>query len=313
MKNGVYARTFTKKQTGFLRSIGIPPEEAAYFLYFFDRNDPEEGGRRPDGGVVVKAGGEIVEKEEYLKPLAEDIVFLQQSQVDVALVHGGGGLIDRYLKDAGIPFDKKDGVRVTEKRAVCPEYDGDNPPVAEALDEVRGKISLSIERYGGNATELTRVTAAEMGDPELGYVGTDIFAMDGSIEGSVREGRIAVISPLALNYADPKEWLNVNADLTAAHVAKKLLPDRVVYMTDVPGIHLKDGEKLNVIKRESLGWLIMNEDVQGGMTEKAKRFTETLGPDLRALSVLDGREEHILLQELLTAKGAAGKSTMIVY
>ena len=308
-----YIRTFTEEQTELLISIDISPSEAGYFLDIFDRNGSEQGERRPDGGVFVKAGGEIVENEEYLGPLAEDLVFLQQSRVDVALVHGGGNLIERYLKAAGIPSIKKGGVRVTEKRAVCPEYEGHNPPVAEALDEIRGKIALSIEGYGGDVTELTRVTTARMGDPELGYVGTDIVGMDDSIMDSVRDGRIAVISPLALNYKTPKEWLNVNADLTAAYIAGELHPDRVVYMTNVPGIHLKEGKKLNVIKREALGWLIINEDIQGGMAEKAKRFMEMLGPGSRAISVLDGRERHILLRELLTAKGAAEKSTMIVY
>jgi acetylglutamate kinase len=313
MKDRGYIRTFTEEQTELLRSMDIPPSEAEHFLYFFDRNKPGHGGRRPDGGVVVKAGGEIVENEEYLKSLAEDLVFLQRNQVDVALVHGGKHLIDEYLKDAGIPYAEKEGVRVTEKRAVCPVYKGHNPPIAKALDEIRRKISLSIEGYGGDVTELTGVTTAKMEDPELGYVGTDITDMDDSIEGSVRGGRIAVISPLALNYENPKEWLNVNADVTAAYVARELHPDRVVYMTNVSGIHKKDGKKLNVVNREDLEYLMENEDIRGGMAEKAKRFMGILGPGLRAISVLDGREKHILLKELLSIEGAAEKSTIIVY
>jgi acetylglutamate kinase len=245
--------------------------------------------------LVIKLGGSALDSQ--LEAL-EDIVWLRGLGARPVLVHGGGPEINGWLKRLGIQSRFQQGLRVTD---------------AETLEVVRmvlvgkvnGDLVRQVGRLGGRAVGLSgldgQLLRARQISPELGLVGAVTEVAPGPIEVLSAAGFIPVIAPIALDESD--EPLNVNADDAAADLARGLHAAKLLYLSDVPGILDRDSQLLSELTRQKVQELLEEGTISGGMVPKARACLRALDTTER-VHIVDGREPHVLIRELLTHEGA---------
>src|SRR5512138_2057695 len=189
--------------------------------------------------VVVKYGGAAMEGEERMASFAEDMVLLQFVGIRPVIVHGGGPQIDRMLRKLLIPTERKEGLRVT------------SPEAMEVVEMVLGgtvnkAIVALVNRFGGKAVGLTgrdggllrarKLFAAGPGGAsiDLGLVGEVTAVNPDILRARERDGFVPVIAPIGVG-ADGEAY-NINGDTAAAAVAAALSAEKLIVLTDVPGI-----------------------------------------------------------------------------
>jgi acetylglutamate kinase len=257
--------------------------------------------RRFHGKVmVVKLGGNAVEqrKEETLL----DVVLLRYVGMLPVLVHGGGPEITALSDRLGLKSEFRDGLRVTD---------------AATMDVVKmvltGKVNpdlvATLNRLGGQSVGLSGEDGpsiiAERLDEKLGFVGKVVQINPEPITALVDRGYIPVLASVGLGY-DGQAY-NINADTVAAEVAVALRAEKLILMTDVPGILDPDGQVLGELDGARAGRLIADGAVSGGMIPKLQACLRSLDGVPQA-HVIDGRVAHSLLLELFTE---AGIGTMV--
>jgi acetylglutamate kinase len=245
--------------------------------------------------LVIKLGGSALDSQ--LEAL-EDIVWLRGLGARPVLVHGGGPEINSWLNRLGIQPRFEHGLRVTD---------------AETLEVVRmvlvgkvnGDLVRQVGRLGGRAVGLSgldgQLLRARQVSPELGLVGSVTEVIPGPIEVLSAAGFIPVIAPIALDESD--EPLNVNADDAAADLARGLRAAKLLYLSDVPGILDRDDHLLSELTRHEVQKLLRDGTISGGMVPKARACLRALDTTER-VHIVDGREPHVLIRELLTHEGA---------
>jgi acetylglutamate kinase len=250
--------------------------------------------------LVIKLGGSTRENQHTA---LEDIVWLRGLGARPVLVHGGGPEINEWLDRLGIPSRFAQGRRITD---------------ADTLDVVRmvlvGKINGELVRLvgqvGGRAVGLSGLDGwllrARQVGPDLGFVGMVTAVESGPIEALSAAGYIPVIAPLGLG--EDGAVLNINADDAAADLARGLRATKLLYLSDVPGILDRQGQLLSELTGEQVRTLIADGTIAGGMIPKAEAALRALEATER-VHIVDGRESHVLIRELLTHEGAG---TMIV-
>lgn len=250
--------------------------------------------------VVVKIGGSTLGAEDTA---LDDAITLKNLKVDVVIVHGGGAAITDWLKR----IDKKavfvDGLRVTD---------------AETMDVVTmtlaGKVNkdlvAQIESKGGRAVGLSGVDGGllrgQVKDARLGQVGEVIAADVTMVRALSAAGYIPVIAPIALG--SEGQLLNLNADTAAAEVAVALRANKMIFLTDVPGIKGADGALIPEMSEATARDLIASGVISGGMIPKAAACIRALDAVLES-HIVDGRQSHALIRELFTTFGVG---TMVV-
>ena len=256
--------------------------------------------------VVVKYGGNAMIDAGLAARFAEDIVLLHSVGLRPVVVHGGGPQIGDLLKRLGIASEFRNGLRVTD---------------AETLDVARmvlvGKVNRdivsAINVHGPLAVGLSGEDAgmitADIRDPELGFVG-DITAVDVTIiERLLAEHLIPVVSTIGAD--EHGQSLNINADTVAGALAAELVAEKMLYLSDVPGL-LRDVDDLGSLIAEvtvsEIHDLIEAGVIAGGMIPKIDACLEAVAGGVASVHLLDGRIPHVLLLELFTD---AGIGTMI--
>ncbi|CAK9228688.1 unnamed protein product [Sphagnum troendelagicum] len=252
--------------------------------------------------VVVKYGGAAMKDESLKERVIKDLVLLSCVGLRPVLVHGGGPEINQWLNKLGIEPKFKNGLRVTD--AVTME-------VVEMV--LVGKVNKSlvslINRAGGCAVGMCGkdgklITARSVGGG-LGYVG-EITAIDTAVlKGIIRHGHLPVIASVA---ADKEgQAYNINADIAAGEIAASLGAEKLILMTDVPGV-MRDFKDINTLVREidikGVRKLIQDGVVSGGMIPKVECCVRSLAQGVHAAHIIDGRAPHSLLLEILTDEGA---------
>jgi acetylglutamate kinase len=250
--------------------------------------------------VVVKLGGNAVEqrKEETLL----DVVLLRYVGMLPVLVHGGGPEITALSDRLGLKSEFRDGLRVTD---------------AATMDVVKmvltGKVNpdlvATLNRLGGQSVGMSGEDGpsiiAERLDEKLGFVGRVVQINPEPITALVDRGYIPVLASVGLGY-DGQAY-NINADTVAAEVAVALRAEKLILMTDVPGILDQQGQVVGELDRTRAGRLIADGAVSGGMIPKLQACLRALDGVPQA-HVIDGRVAHSLLLELFTE---AGIGTMV--
>lgn len=251
--------------------------------------------------VVVKYGGAAMKDPSLKEGVIKDLVLLSCVGMRPVLVHGGGPEINSWLTKIGIEPHFKNGLRVT---------DGPTMEVVEMV--LVGKVNKSlvslINMSGGCAVGMSgkdgKLITARQANAELGFVG-DIEAIDTSVlRGLVRDGHIPVIASVA---ADTKgQAYNVNADTAAGEIAASLGAEKLILMTDVPGVMI-DPKDINSLVKEvdirGVRKLIADGIVKGGMIPKVECCVRSLAQGVKATHIIDGRAPHSLLLEILTDEG----------
>ncbi|RUL85056.1 acetylglutamate kinase [Tautonia sociabilis] len=260
--------------------------------------------------TVIKLGGSVMEDPETLRALLVDVVFMQTVGLRPVVVHGGGKAISSAMQRAGLEPRFVLGRRYTDATTL--------EIVADVLiDGVNADIVRHINKYGGRAAALhPRTTSCLFGSPltlpgeggsriDLGRVGEVDHVDTMTIENLCLAGIVPVLPSLALS-RDDDGMLNVNADTAAAAVARHLRAEKLVFLTDTPGI-LRDrsdpGSLIEGLTPEGCRALIDEGVIDRGMIPKVEACLASLEAGVRKVHIIDGRLPHALLLEIFTDRG----------
>lgn len=262
--------------------------------------------------VVVKYGGAAMINEGVRSAVLQDLILMRQVGILPVLVHGGGPEIDRMLKRIGKERVFVDGLRYTDDETM------DVVQMVLAGKVNKDLVSL-IARQGGKAFGLCggdgglfRATRYQKNGKDLGMVGEitsiDISAVSAALQG----GFIPVVSTIALRDDDEAGFYNINADTAAAELAGALGAEKLILLTDVPGL-LKDmadvATLISELDRKEVPALISQGLVSGGMIPKVECCVRALELGVATTHILDGRSPHSLLIEIFSDRGMG---TMII-
>ncbi|WP_373355679.1 acetylglutamate kinase [Pseudoroseicyclus sp. CXY001] len=250
--------------------------------------------------VVVKFGGNAMGGVEEMADFARDIVLMRQVGVNPVVVHGGGPMINELLAKLGIESRFVNGKRVTDKATV---------EVVEMVltGLVNKRIVQAIMDEGGRAVGLSGkdddLMVCEADDPELGFVGRPIEMNVQVLRDLFKAGIIPVIAPVATGM-DPNETFNVNGDTAAGAIAGALKADRLLLLTDVPGVKDKDGNVVTQLTPDQVRAMIADGTISGGMIPKVETALKAVDDGVRAAVIINGKLPNAALLELFTEHGA---------
>jgi acetylglutamate kinase len=253
--------------------------------------------------IVVKIGGSTLGQNDTT---AGDLVNLQKRGVPVVVVHGGAKDINRWLNDLKVEAKFVKGLRVT---------DADTLKVVTAVlcGLVNKEIVAGIIKMGGKAAGLSGVDGLMVNarnlNPELGFVGEEFSINTGLLTVLLDNGYMPVISPISCNMEkenSASDILNVNGDTVAAELASALGAEKLIFLTDVPGLYDESQNVIKQIKAAEAKKLIESNIITGGMSVKIKACIEALSK-VPFTRILDGRVAHILIKEM----DGAGEGTTI--
>ena len=260
---------------------------------------------------VIKYGGAAQTKEELKESFAKDVVIMNYIGIRTVIVHGGGPKISATMERMGKKPEFVNGQRVTDQETM--------DIVEMVLGGLINKEIVSlINRHGGKAVgmsgkdggliraqkKLVKKPTPETGVEEiidLGLVG-EVTSVDPSvIDGLDKNGFIPVVAPIG---AGPKgETLNINADFVASAVASALKSEKLVLLTDVPGLLDKKGKTISTLKRGQIDKLIIDGTISGGMLPKVTACLNAIAGGVNKTHIVDGRVPHCLLLEIFTKEG----------
>ncbi|GAA4409855.1 acetylglutamate kinase [Advenella faeciporci] len=259
--------------------------------------------------VVIKYGGNAMIEESLQRSFARDVVLLKLIGLNPIVIHGGGPQIDSALKRLGKDGNFIQGMRVT---------DADTMEVVEWVlgGQVQQDIVMMINEAGGKAVGLTGkdgglIQARKKLMPnrenpdeplDIGFVG-DITSIDPSVVKALQDDQfIPVISPIGYDPEDGNVY-NINADVVAGKMAEVLLAEKLLMMTNTPGVLDKSGNLLRRLSAKVIDELFADGTISGGMLPKISSALDAARNGVNSVHILDGRVPHCLLLEILTDKG----------
>ena len=261
--------------------------------------------------VVVKYGGAAMEGDALKSSFARDVVLMKLVGMNPVVVHGGGPQIGRLLERIGKETRFVEGMRVT---------DSETMDVVEMVlgGLVNKEIVNLVNRHGGNAVGLTgkdgRLIQArkltmtrsrpELDAPEIidiGHVGEVANIDTGVLEHLARGDFIPVIAPIGVG--DEGMSYNINADLVAGKLAEALAAEKLILLTNTPGLLDRDGTLITSLDVKGVEALIADGTVAGGMLPKVQCALDAVQGGVRAAQIIDGRVEHAVLLEVFTSAG----------
>jgi acetylglutamate kinase len=252
--------------------------------------------------VVIKYGGAAMKDSSLKDQVIRDIVFLSCVGVRPVVVHGGGPEINSWLDKLGIEPQFKDGLRVTDAATM---------DVVEMVlvGRVNKELVSLINQAGGLAVGLcgkdaNLITARPVGKEGIGFVG-EVSSVNGKlVESLVKSGYVPVISSVAAD--ENGQAHNINADTVAGEIAAALGAEKLILLTDTPGILRDYGDPSSLLTKLSIQQareLIKDGIVSGGMIPKVNCCVRSLAQGVRAAHIIDGRLPHALLLEIFTDEG----------
>jgi len=255
--------------------------------------------------MVIKYGGNAMTDPALQADFAEDVVLLKLVGINPVVVHGGGPQIEAALKRLGKKGEFIQGMRVT---------DAETMEVVEWVlaGEVQQDIVGLINQAGGKAVGLTgrdgglirarKLKMLDVNDPhkeyDLGQVG-DIESIDpGVVKALQDDAFIPVVSPIG--FGEHNESYNINADVVAAKLATVLQAEKLLMLTNIPGVLDKQGQLLPELTMKRIDELVANGTISGGMLPKISGALDAAKSGVNAVHIIDGRVPHVLLLEILT-------------
>ena len=274
----------------------ILAEALPYIKRFFDKT------------IVIKYGGNAMTDVHLKQCFAQDVVLLKLIGMNPVVVHGGGPQINEMLDKLGKKGVFIQGMRVT---------DAETMDVVEMVlgGQVNKEIVNLINRHGGKAVGLTgqdgnfihahKLLMEDMNDPskmiDVGQVG-EITAIDPSIINFLDTGDfIPVVAPIGVGKNG--ETYNINADVVAGKLAEILGAEKLILLTNTPGVLDKAGNLLTGLTPKEIDDLVNDGTLSGGMLPKISSALDAARSGVKAVHIIDGRVEHALLLEVLTDEG----------
>jgi len=256
--------------------------------------------------IVIKYGGNAMVEERLKESFARDVILLKLVGMNPVVVHGGGPQIDEALKKIGKTGTFIQGMRVTDEETI---------EVVEWVlgGEVQQDIVMLINHFGGQAVGLTGkdgglIHAKKMMVPneqipsgapiDLGFVG-EIESINPAVVKALQDDAfIPVISPIG--FSEEGQAYNINADLVAGKMAEILKAEKLVMMTNIPGVMDKAGKLLTDLSAREIDALFADGTISGGMLPKISSALDAAKSGVNSVHIIDGRIEHSLLLEILT-------------
>ena len=256
--------------------------------------------------VVIKYGGAVMEKPGLRDLFSRDVALVRTLGVQPVVVHGGGPQIDRMMKRLGKSSHFIGGLRVTDDETMdIVEMVLAGSINKEIVGAISARGSRAVGLCGGDAG-LIRATRRHHVLPDgreidLGRVG-DVKAVDPEpLELLQEHGFVPVLAPLGIG--PQGDLLNINADLVAADVAAALGAVKVIFLSDIPGIHGHDGRVLHRVTLAELDALTRDGIIEGGMLPKVEACARALKGGVGGAYIVDGRLPNALLLKLFTHTG----------
>ncbi len=270
-------------------------EAMPYIQRFFDKT------------LVIKYGGNAMTDPLLQESFARDVVLLKLVGMNPVVVHGGGPQINELLQKVGKKGTFVQGMRVTDEETM------------DVVEMVLGKINKDIvnliNKHGGKAVGLTgqdgafiraeKLMLESLEEPgkmlDIGLVG-EINKIDPHIISFLDSGDyIPVIAPIGV--APDGETLNINADVVAGKLAEVLGAEKLVLLTNTPGVLDKNGNLLTGLTPKQIEEMVADGTLSGGMLPKIGSALDAARGGVRSVHIIDGRVEHALLLEILTDEG----------
>ena len=258
--------------------------------------------------IVIKYGGNAMTDDRLKASFAHDVVLLKLVGMNPVVVHGGGPQIEQLLAKVGKKGEFVQGMRVTDKETM---------DIVEMVlaGQVNKEIVELINQAGGKAVGLTGqdgglIRARKMllpdkdapgGQVDIGMVG-EVDKIDPSlIQTLTGNGFIPVIAPIGSG--EHGETYNINADLVAGKVAEVLKAEKLVLLTNTPGVLDKSGTLLSGLTAKRIDELFADGTISGGMLPKISSALDAAKGGVNSVHIIDGRVDHCLLLEILTDSG----------
>ena len=252
--------------------------------------------------IVIKYGGSIMEKEGLKTALFIDIALLSSVGVRPIIVHGGGPEINNWLERLNIPPKFEDGLRVTDLQTM---------EIVEMvlMGKINKQIVKGINKTGSSAIGISGldgnlIQTRQLGDGRHGLVG-DITRINSEVLNPIIEkGYIPVISSVGASSDGISH--NINADFVAGELAAAINAEKLILLTDTPGILKKTEDNKSLLEQINLKEarnLINQNIVSKGMKPKTECCIRALAQGVKAAHIIDGRIEHALLLEIFTNSG----------
>ena len=253
--------------------------------------------------IVVKYGGSAMSNEELQRNVIQDVTLLKLVGFKPIIVHGGGKAISKWVGKVGKEAKFVNGLRVTDEETM---------EIAEmVLGRVNKNLVTMVEELGvkavgisGKDGGLLKVNKKYADGQDIGYVG-EINKVDPKVLYDLLEKDfLPIVAPVGLD--DDFNTYNINADDAACAVARAVVADKLVFLTDIEGLYKDINDKSSFISRLSAGQaeeLINSGVIGGGMLPKLNNCTAAIRNGVNRVHILDGRVPHCLLLEIFTNEG----------
>ena len=256
--------------------------------------------------ALIKIGGSLLDDPAQRSELAAQIAAVAASGVSVTVVHGGGKQMTRFLEERGIPSNFVRGLRVTNDETI-------DAVLKVLAGTVNTQLVAALGAAGAKAVGLTGIDAglatAEQLDPELGFVGKVVASDTHVLKALARAGMMPVVACVAGGRNG--EVFNVNGDSMAVAVASSWEADRLVFLTDVPGVLDKDKTLIHVLTTAECRELIESGVASGGMQAKLNAASDAVANGVQEVRIVKGSDPFVV-QRVFDDKGDEAIGTRII-
>ncbi len=251
--------------------------------------------------VVIKYGGSAQTSEELKEKFAEDILLMYLVGIKPVIVHGGGQKINDMLDALNIETKFMEGQRVTTKEVMR---------IVEMIlsGEINKEIVSLLNSHGAKAIGISGkdahfISAKAKDFARWGLTGNITDVKADVIQNLLDENFIPVIAPIAAGEEMGHPGFNINADLCASYVAKAIGANKIIFLTDTPGVLNNNKELFSTLTKEQVDALKADGTIHGGMVPKVDACLEAIEGGVAKAHIIDGRLEHSMLLELFTSEG----------
>ena len=258
--------------------------------------------------IVIKYGGSAQTDPKLIESFAQDILLLYLVGIKPVIVHGGGKKITDLLEKLNIETEFIDGQRVTTPevmRIVEMVLSGDiNSSIVSLLN------AHSAKAIGVSGKDAHCIMAKPKEHAKWGLTGTITEVKAEVIHNLIHEKFVPVIAPIAAGDEMGHPGYNINADFAASQVAKAIGANKVIFLTDTPGVLDNDKKLLSTLTEAEVAALKKDGTIHGGMVPKVDACLEAIEGGVQKAHIIDGRVEHSILLELFTPEGVGTQITL---